>query len=82
MKKIRVGVIGVGYLGEHHARIYSQLDGVELVGVADVNKKRAFEIAQKISTMPYYGYKDIIKLVDAVSIVVPTPLHYKVASDF
>lgn len=82
MKKIRVGVIGVGYLGEHHARIYSQLDGVELVGVADVNKKRADEIAQKIPTRPYYSYKDIINLVDAVSIVVPTPLHYKVASDF
>lgn len=82
MKKIRVGVIGVGYLGEHHARIYSQLDGVELVGVADVNKKRAEEIAEKVSTVPYYGYKDIINLVDAVSIVIPTPLHYEVASDF
>lgn len=82
MKKIRVGIIGVGYLGEHHARIYSQLDGVELVGVADVNKKRAEDIAEKTSTVPYYNYKDIINLVDAVSIVVPTPLHYKVASDF
>ncbi|MBI5044218.1 MAG: Gfo/Idh/MocA family oxidoreductase [Nitrospirae bacterium] len=82
MKKIKVGVIGVGYLGEHHARVYSQLKGVELVGVVDVNKNRADEIARKINTRAYYDYRDIIKLVDAVSIVVPTRLHYKIADEF
>lgn len=82
MKKIKVGVIGVGYLGEHHARVYSQIKGVQLAGIVDTNKDRADEIARKVGAKPYYDYKDLIDSVDAVSIVVPTPLHYKIASDF
>ncbi len=82
MKKIKVGVIGVGYLGEHHARVYSQIKGVELVGVVDIDKNKADEIARKVATKPYYDYNDIIDLVDAVSIVVPTRFHYKIAYDF
>ncbi len=46
MKKIKVGVVGVGYLGRHHARIYSELPGAELVGVCDVDAEQAKEIAR------------------------------------
>ncbi len=80
--EIRTGVIGVGYLGQHHARIYSNMPGVKLVGVADINKERADEIAKTYSTTPFYDYRDLIGKVDAVSIVVPTVLHHKVAMDF
>ncbi|MEK7871164.1 MAG: Gfo/Idh/MocA family oxidoreductase [Nitrospirota bacterium] len=77
----RTGVIGVGYLGQHHARIYSSMPGVKLVGVADINKERADEIARAYSTTPFYDYRELIGKVDAVSIVVPTVLHHKVAMD-
>ncbi|MEK7306775.1 MAG: Gfo/Idh/MocA family oxidoreductase [Nitrospirota bacterium] len=79
--EIRTGVIGVGYLGQHHARIYSNMPGVKLVGVADIKKERADEIAGTYSTTPFYDYRDLIGKVDAVSIVVPTVLHHKVGMD-
>lgn len=82
MEKVKVGVVGVGYLGVHHARIYSEIPSAELVGVADTDRKKAEEIAQRFNTTPYSDYRDLIKKVDAVSIVVPTILHHKVAVDF
>ncbi|RMD55608.1 MAG: gfo/Idh/MocA family oxidoreductase, partial [Nitrospirae bacterium] len=78
---VKVGVIGVGYLGQHHARIYSELKGVELVGVADIDEKRVSEIAKKYSCRAYTNYYELLKEVEAVSIVVPTVHHYAVAID-
>ena len=80
--KIKVAVIGVGYLGEHHARIYSSMNDVELVGVVDTNKDRANEMAAKYSTRAYYDYRELQGDVQAVSIAVPTILHYPVALEF
>lgn len=81
MSKIRVGVIGVGHLGNHHARVYSAMDGVELKGVCDINPTRAKKIAKKYRTTPYIDYKDMLGKIDSASVVVPTELHYKVAKD-
>jgi predicted dehydrogenase len=78
---VRVGVIGVGYLGQHHARIYSDLEGVVLVGVADSDTARADEIAAKYGCNAFSHYKDLIDNVDALSIVTPTTTHYAVARD-
>lgn len=78
---MRVAVVGAGYLGQHHARIYSELDGIELVGVVDVDSKRAEEIAGKYASRPFSDYRDIINKVDALSIVVPTTCHYDIALD-
>ena len=47
-KAIKVGVVGVGYLGRHHARIYSGIKGVDFVGVFDIDSKRATEVARKL----------------------------------
>lgn len=80
--KIRVGVVGVGYLGSHHARIYSAMNDVELVGVADENKDRADEIAGRYNTTAFYDYRDLLNRVQAVSIATPTTLHYPVTLDF
>lgn len=80
--KLKVAVIGVGYLGEHHARIYSSMEGVELVGVVDTDKERADSIAEKYHTKAFYNYKDLLGKVRAVSIVSPTSLHYQIAIDF
>ncbi|MBI5756446.1 MAG: Gfo/Idh/MocA family oxidoreductase [Nitrospirae bacterium] len=80
--KIKVAVIGVGYLGEHHARIYSSMSNIELAGVVDINKERADDVASKYSTKAFYEYRKLFGNVQAVSIAVPTILHYPVALDF
>ncbi len=79
---VRVGVVGVGYLGQHHARVYSEIPGVELVGVVDINWERAQEVAKRYGTTPFFDYRDLFGKVDAVSIVVPTVLHRDIAADF
>ncbi|MHB8482371.1 MAG: Gfo/Idh/MocA family protein [Nitrospiria bacterium] len=77
-KKIRVGVVGVGHLGQHHARIYSQMPGVDLVGIADTHETRGKEIAEKYHTRYFPDYLRLIPMVDALSIAVPTQHHYEV----
>jgi len=81
-KKLRVGVIGTGYLGKFHAEKYARMDDVDLVGIADINKSQAEKIAKKYSVKAYASHKDILDKVDAASIVVPTPAHFKVSRDF
>lgn len=78
---IKVGVIGVGRMGRHHARIYSELPGCELVGVVDKNFEQAKKIGKLYNTPPYKDPAELDK-VDAVSIAVPTSLHKKIAMDF
>ncbi|MBN1931221.1 MAG: Gfo/Idh/MocA family oxidoreductase [Desulfobacterales bacterium] len=82
MQKFRVGVVGVGYLGKFHAEKYARMDNVELVAVVDTDKAQAEAIAGKNGTKAYQSYKDIFGKVDAVSIAVPTPLHFNVGKDF
>ena len=82
MEKLKVGVVGVGHLGAIHSKVYSRLDNVKFVGVCDCNLARAIEIGQKFKTASYSGYEKLFDKVDAVSIAVPTSLHYNVAKDF
>jgi UDP-N-acetylglucosamine 3-dehydrogenase len=80
--KLRAGVIGVGAMGKNHARLYSELNGVELIGVSDVNETLAASVARSYDCKPYADYHDLLdKNLDAISIVVPTTLHKKVALD-
>jgi len=79
MKKIKVGVIGVGYLGRIHAAKYAAMDDVELVGVSDTNESAARDVANKLSCRPFTDYKEMLDLVDAVSVVTHTKQHFKVA---
>jgi predicted dehydrogenase len=80
--RIRVGVVGVGHLGSIHAKVYSKLDNVKLAGVCDCNIERALEIGKRFDTASYADYEELFDKIDAVSIVVPTSLHYNVAKDF
>lgn len=81
-KQLRVGVIGVGAMGRNHARIYSELSDIELIGVADINQNLATSIAQSYECKTYADYNDLLsENLDAVSIAVPTTLHKKVALD-
>jgi len=82
---IKVGVIGVGNMGFHHARIYSQLaeNGlVELVGVADINYELALSVAKTFKTRAFKDYRELLELVDAVSIATPTETHKDIALEF
>ncbi|MBI5167579.1 MAG: Gfo/Idh/MocA family oxidoreductase [candidate division NC10 bacterium] len=79
---IRVGVVGVGHLGQHHARIYSEMEGVELVGVADTDSQRLREIISQFKTTPFPDHRELFGKVDAVSVAVPTTFHYRVAKEF
>ncbi|HWR59196.1 MAG TPA: Gfo/Idh/MocA family oxidoreductase [Thermodesulfovibrionales bacterium] len=78
---LRVAVVGAGYLGQHHARIYSELDGAELAGVVDCDVARANEVAARCGARAYTDYREVLGEVDAVSIVVPTTNHFEVALD-
>lgn len=80
--KIRTAVVGVGYLGRFHAEKYAGIEEAELVGIADTSQERAGEVAQKIGTKAYTDYTKLLGSVDAVSIAVPTPLHYQIAKTF
>jgi len=82
MDKVRVGVIGVGHLGQHHARIYHELNDVELVGVVDIIPKVAKKIAKTNKTKAYTNYVDLLGKIDAVSIAVPTKHHYEIVKYF
>lgn len=82
MKKLRVGVVGTGYLGKFHAEKYASMDDVDLVGVVDIDKSQAEEVAGRFNTQAYLHHENLFGKVDAVSIVVPTPAHFSVAKDF
>jgi predicted dehydrogenase len=82
MNKIRTAVIGVGYLGQFHAEKYAGLPNVELVGVVDQDGARAGQIADKLNTRAFDEPARLLGNVDAVSIVVPTVLHHRVAKQF
>ncbi|MCF4113621.1 Gfo/Idh/MocA family oxidoreductase [Dethiosulfovibrio acidaminovorans] len=81
MELKRMGVVGVGHLGQHHARIYTEILGAQLVGVMDENSERASSIGQHLG-VPYYD--DIDEFLDSarpdgISVVVPTVNHFEVA---
>jgi predicted dehydrogenase len=82
MEPLRIGVIGVGYLGKFHAEKYSRMDDVKLVGVADVVAERAEDAASRLGTEAFTDYKEMLGKVNAVSVVVPTPLHFSVSRFF
>lgn len=76
---LRIGVIGVGYLGQHHARIYSQMDEVQLIGILDIDRERTQEIAEQYNCDIYSDLNKLLKDIDALSIATPTPLHFEIA---
>jgi len=77
---LRVGVIGVGVMGGNHARVYSELPEVQLVGVVDVNETLAISVAQSYGCKAFADYNDLLEEnLDAIGIVVPTILHSQVA---
>lgn len=75
---LRIGVIGVGNMGQHHTRVLSLLKDVELVGVSDINVERGIDVASKYRVRFFEDYRDLLNHVDAVCVAVPTRLHHAV----
>jgi len=81
LEKLKVAVIGTGHLGKEHARIYSEIPAVSLVGVVDTNKDTGEAVARRCKTRYYSSVKEILNKVDVASVVVPTKSHYEITKD-
>lgn len=79
--RIRVGVIGVGRMGERHCRVYSSMGDVEFVGISDLSAARGEAIARAYGITFYRDYTDLLAHVDAVSVATPTGSHLSVAAE-
>ncbi|MDL4839758.1 Gfo/Idh/MocA family protein [Aquibacillus rhizosphaerae] len=76
---MRVGVIGIGKMGENHLRTYLSLDNhCQLVGIYDNDEKKGNEVADKYKVKQFNSIENLLKSVDAVSIAVPTEFHYEI----
>jgi predicted dehydrogenase len=82
VEKIRVGVVGAGYFGQFHVEKYLKMEGVELVGVVDIDSTRCREIAERYPVQTFLHHSDLFDKVQSVSIAVPTPFHHSIAKDF
>jgi predicted dehydrogenase len=82
MEKLRVAVVGVGYLGKFHAQKYRSMPDVDLVGVVDTDAVQGKKVASDNDTAYYPGHQLLFGKVDAVSIAAPTPAHFEIARDF
>ena len=81
MEKLKVAVVGTGHLGKEHARIYSEMSDVSLVGVVDTDKDAGEAVAGRCKTRYYSSIKEILNKVDVASVVVPTKSHYKITKE-
>ncbi len=78
----RVAVVGVGALGEHHARFYSELPDAELVAVVDIDQEKAQQVASRYHCQSYQRYEEIFDSVEAISLAVPTREHARIGVEF
>ena len=82
MTQIRTAVIGTGYLGRFHAEKYAQIEGSSLVAVVDIDVERAREVGDRLQVPALQDYRELEGRVDAVSVAVPTPLHFTISEFF
>ena len=78
-KKVKVGVIGVGHLGQHHVKHFASLPGADFLGIYDLDTTRATEIAERYKTKSFSNIDDLLSSCDAISIVTPTTQHAEIA---
>lgn len=78
---LKVGVVGVGYLGRFHAQKYARLPEADLAAVVDIDASQARKVADEVGAEPLTDYRELLGRVDAVSVVTPTPQHFEIAWD-
>ncbi len=81
MKKLKIGLIGVGHMGQYHLNILSTLPEVIITGICDINEEKLIDISNKYEVPAYDNHKKLIKKCDALCIATPTSTHYKIAKD-
>src|SRR5438270_12289749 len=79
MKKLRVGVVGVGHIGTNHARLYAEIPAADFTAVYDVDLARASAIVKKYGTAATRSLEEFAELVDAASVSTPTNSHHEIA---
>ena len=79
--RVKIAVIGVGYLGTQHTRILSYLENAELVGVVDIDYDKAMQIGNRHGVKYFKDYREVIDLIDAAVVATPTSEHYSIAKD-
>ena len=79
IKKINIGVVGVGHLGEHHVKHLKSIDSFKLIGIYDIDEKRADSIGKKYRVPVYKNINQLIEVSDAISLVTPTETHFDIA---
>jgi predicted dehydrogenase len=79
IKKLRVGVVGVGHIGSNHARLYREISAAEFAAVYDVDLVRGNAIGRKFEAVPTKSLDEFIDMVDAASVATPTNTHYEIA---
>jgi predicted dehydrogenase len=80
-RRVRVGVVGVGFFGRFHARHYAAHAGAELVGVADVDQRTAHQVASELGCAAFTDHRDLFGRVDAASVAVPTRHHSEISRE-
>ena len=81
-EKVNIGVVGVGHLGQSHARLLKQVASANLVGVFDIDKSKSQDISTELNVKSFGSLEEMINAVDAVSIVTPTSVHHEIAVRF
>jgi predicted dehydrogenase len=79
LKKLRLGVVGVGHIGSNHARIYGEMPSADFAAVYDVDLARANSIAKKFGAAAAGSLDELAEMVDAASVATPTNTHYEIA---
>ncbi|MBU1078379.1 MAG: Gfo/Idh/MocA family oxidoreductase [Spirochaetes bacterium] len=81
MMKVKVGIIGIGRMGQYHLNILNNLPEVQVVGISDINQDRMAELSYKFDVPGFDNYKKLIKKCDAIFIATPTSTHYEYAKE-
>lgn len=80
-RKIKVGVVGAGHLGNYHLQKYQKISDCEIVCTADIVREQSLKAAKKYQCEALSGHRELIGKVDAASVAVPTRFHYEVTKD-
>ena len=82
VRKVRVGLVGAGRMGQNHARLLSQNPDADFVGIVDSDASRRNSLAKKWHTQAFAQAADLIGKAEAVVVAVPTPLHFPIGKQF
>ena len=81
MKKIKVGILGIGRMGQYHLNILRNLSEIQLVGIYDIDKEKMDDLSYRFNVDKYDNYKKLLKKCDAIFIATPTSTHYDLTKE-